>query len=380
MRGAGTGQSGAPGGLWRFFLECLWSKAVALCFLGMGGLCIGMILAVAGTERALIGLLAAAYVTVILLWVLVSGFLERRRMAELERLLESLPERHLLGEVLPKPVNSLEKRYFRIMKELSRACLGIAEQERREKEAYCDYVESWIHEMKTPLTACSLILDNGGDGRKLRRELKRADNLTESILYYARLRTAQKDIKIREFSVAAVVDEAVKSQMELLIGAKIRVETEGDFRVSSDGKSLCFILKQMLINCAKYCPGCQVRISAKEGEVSVRDDGPGIPAHELRRVTERGFTGSRGRSRVRIDPARDGTEALSGSRDFGDNASGGTGMGLYIAKELCRRLGITMTVESEEGEYTCITLSYDCLADRMPVALPQSSLQECKER
>ncbi len=53
----------------------------------------------------------------------------------------------------------------------------------------------------------SLIIDNGGDVRRLRRELKRADNLTESILYYARLRTAEKDVKNREFSAAQAMEE-----------------------------------------------------------------------------------------------------------------------------------------------------------------------------
>ncbi|MCI8691393.1 MAG: HAMP domain-containing histidine kinase [Lachnospiraceae bacterium] len=305
-------------------------RAITLCFLGMGGLFFGIILAAAGTEAALIGVLAGAYLFLILLWLAAGGLAERRRIRELEGLLDGLSEKYLLGEVLPKPVNGMEKRYFRIMKEVSRSAIGTAEQARRDKEEYCDYVESWIHEIKTPLTACSLILDNGGEERRLRRELKRADNLTESILYYARLRTAEKDRKIEKFSVAAAMDEAVKSQMELLIGAGIGVETEGDFTVFSDRKALCFILKQLLINCAKYCPGCRVCMSAAEGVISVRDNGPGIPAHELRRVTERGFSGS----------------------------PGGTGMGLYIAKELCGHLGIAMGIESAEGEYTCVTLAF----------------------
>ena len=321
------------------------SKAVTLCFLGMGGLGIGSILAVAGVSAALTAILAAEFLCLVFFWLLACGFVEQKRIDGLERLLAGLPEKYLLGEVLPKPVNSTEKRYFRIMREVSASAVGIAEQARREKEEYSDYVESWIHEMKTPLTACSLILDNGGDARKLQRELKRADNLTESILYYARLRTVEKDVKISGFSISQVVGEAVKDQMALLIGAAIRVETEGDFRVYSDEKSLCFILKQLLINCAKYCPGCRITIRADAGVLSVRDNGPGIPAHELPRVTERGFTGgSAGRQQ--------GVER---------NWQPGTGMGLYIVKELCRRLDITMRIESREGEFTCITFSFESM-------------------
>lgn len=331
------------GGQMKIFVRSLGSvlqsRLVTLCFLGMGGLIFGMILAVAGAGGDFIGSLAASYLTIILLWLLALGWLEWRRLAQLEKLISDLPEKYLLGEVLPKPVNAVERRYFWMMKEVSRSALGVAEQARREKEEYCDYVESWIHEMRTPLTACSLILDNGGDVRKLRRELKRADNLTESILYYARLRTVEKDVKIQRFFVADVIEEAVKSQMELLIGAGISVETSGNFNVYSDEKALCFILKQLLINCAKYCQGCEIYIQAQAERISVRDNGPGIPAHELPRVTERGFTGSQ-------------------SPFPGRELSRGTGMGLYIVKELCNHLGISLQIESKVGEYTCIHLLF----------------------
>lgn len=332
--------------IFKCFGDATRSKLVTLCFLGMGGLSLGMILAVAGAGAALIGLLAVTYLAIILLWLLTTGLLEEKRIKKLEKLLKNLPETYLLGEVLPGPADAVEKRYFRIMKELSRSAVGIAEQARREKEEYCDYVESWIHEMKTPLTACSLILDNGGDVRKLRRELKRADNLTESILYYARLRTIEKDVKIRQFPAADVVGEAVKSQMELLIGAGISVETKGNFSIYSDPKSVCFMLKQLLINCAKYCPGCRITIQAHDGVISVRDNGPGIPAHELRRVTERGFTGSDAKAAANVGQA-------SGK------ASGGTGMGLYIVKELCNHLKISLKIESVVGEFTCISLKFE---------------------
>ncbi|HBV52829.1 MAG TPA: sensor histidine kinase, partial [Clostridiales bacterium] len=63
----------------------------------------------------------------------------------------------------------------------------------------------------------------------------------------------------------------------------------------TDAKALCFIIKQLLINAAKYCPGCKIEITAEHGRITVRDNGVGIPSHELRRVTERGFTGSAGR-------------------------------------------------------------------------------------
>lgn len=298
----------------------------------------GVVFVTASVSPSLISLIALVYLTIILFWLGIGYWTARRRILKLEKILDELPEKYLLGEVMPVPTNEVEKQYYRIMKEVSRSAIGAVEAAKKEKEEYCDYVESWIHEIKTPLTACSLILDNEGDVRKIRRELKRADNLTESILYYARMRTAEKDTQIKEFHVADMIEEAIKSQMELLIAAKISVEPEGDFTVHSDSKSLTFILKQLLINCGKYCPGCHIHIRAEQGVITVWDNGIGIPSHELSRVTERGFTGSNGRK-------------LGGS----------TGMGLYIVHELCERLGITMQIESVQGEFTRVILSFDNL-------------------
>ncbi len=318
--------------------DFLSSKAVTLCFLGIGMvLCCGL-MAAAGAGWRLVLLLAVGALLLIAAWLAVAFLLARRRIARLERLAEQMEEPYLLGELLPEPQDAVERAYFEVMKTVSRSAIGQVEDTRRAQEAYMDYVEQWIHEIKTPLTACSLILSNGGDPRKLRRELKRADNLTENILYYARLRTAEKDTVIRTVPVAAVINEAVKSQMELLLAAGIRVQVQGDFTVSTDDKALCFILKQLLVNCAQYCPGCTVAILAAEGKITVEDNGIGIPAHELPRVTERGFTGTNGRTR-----------------------GSSTGMGLYIVRELCQRLNIDLMVESEQGRFTRVCLAFAAL-------------------
>ena len=318
------------------FRDYAGSKAVTLCFLGIGALLFAAVMAVAGANGLLIGMSEILFVLLVMGWLAWGFGAERARQKKLERIIDQLQDKYLLGEVLPHPAGAVETYYFEVMKTVSRSAIGVAELALREKEEYCEYVEAWIHEIKTPLTACSLILSNDGEVRKLKRELKRADNLTESILYYARMRTAEKDTQIRQTQIAQVIDYAVKSQMDLLIAAKISVAADGDFTVHTDAKALCFMIKQLLINCAKYCPGCQVTIRASQGTVTVEDNGIGIPQHELRRVTERGFTGTNGRK-------------------FG----GSTGMGLYLVSGLCCRLGISLTVASEQGKYTRIALSFD---------------------
>ncbi|MGM9625979.1 MAG: ATP-binding protein, partial [Eubacteriales bacterium] len=120
-----------------------------------------------------------------------------------------------------------------------------------------------------------------------------------------------------------------------LIAADIGAVIDGEGSVYSDPKLLVFILKQLIINCAKYCPGCRIEIRIDADTLVFSDSGPGIPAHELCRVTERGFTGGAAR-----------------------NENRGTGMGLYIVRVLCEKLHIDMEIASEVGLFTRFTFRF----------------------
>lgn len=316
------------------------SKCLPLCFIGLAAIALFFLTVLQGANIGIILFIEASILLITVLW-LVTGFLvQLSRYNGLKQIIGALDEKYLLGEVLPKPRNENEMLYYEIMKTISQSAITAVEAARREKDEYQEYVEGWIHEIKAPLTACSLILDNDANVSKLRRELKRADNLTESILYYACMKNPEKDTIIRPFSVAAVIEEAVKSQMALLIAAGVSVEVTGDFQVNSDDKALAFILNQLLVNSAKYCHNCRITITAKDGVVTYEDNGIGVPAHEVPRITERGFTGTNGRR-------------------LGNSA----GMGLHLVKDLCGHLNITLSVTSEVNSYTRFTLSFDSLTN-----------------
>lgn len=311
------------------FRDYIGTKAVSLCMAGIGGLYLILVSWFCGVPFSLLSVFLLTSMMVVSLFIVIQWRRSDRRLRRLKSRLEELPEKYLIGEIMERPRDALELEYFLLMKEMSRSAIGAVEQARAEKQDYCDYVESWVHEMKTPLTACSLILSNGGDTGKLRRELKRADNLTETILTYAKLRTAQKDTQISLVNLRAVCDQAVREEMELLIASDIGILIDGDAFVYTDFKLLVYIVKQLLINCAKYCHGCQIHFILSDGSLTFSDNGPGIPSHELSRVTERGFTGIAGRS-------------------YGQS----TGMGLYIVSELCKILNIDLKIASEEHCFT----------------------------
>lgn len=121
----------------------------------------------------------------------------------------------------------------------------------------------------------------------------------------------------------------------------MRAETRDlDQRVYTDGKWVCFLLGQLLQNAARYRSAQPVvtlsaRALGRRVELTVEDNGIGIPAHELPRIFDRGFTGSNGRSR-----------------------GGSTGMGLYLARRLATALEIELRAASEEGKGTRMTLLF----------------------
>ena len=315
--------------------DYIGTKALSLCMAGIAGLYLILVLCFCRIPRSLLLILLLSGVLVAAVCTAVGWRRTDRRLRMLKSRLDALPEKYLIGETLDRPRDALELEYYLLMQEISRSAIGAVEQARADKQDYCDYVERWVHEIKTPLTACSLILANGAEPAKLRRELRRADNLTETILTYAKLRTAEKDTQISLADLRAVCHQAVREEMELLIAADISVFLDGAASVYTDPKLLVFLLKQLLINCAKYCPGCQIRMALAEGCLTFEDNGPGIPAQELNRVTERGFTGAAGRSHGQS-----------------------TGMGLYIVSELCEKLNIDLQIASEEHRFTRFTLRF----------------------
>ena len=310
----------------------LRSHLIALCLVALflAGWCV--FAALAGVNGMVI-LLTALAVALCAAAVLACGYISAdRRLKKLQRVTDELERPYLLGEVLQRPENAVELEYFNIMKTVSRSAIDAAESAARQRDEYRAYVEKWVHEIKTPLTACQLILAGGGDESKPHAQLRRADNTAESILWYARLQSAGASTQIAEVSVRAAADEAVKSEMELLIAAGVSVNTEGDFTACTDGKALVFMIKQLLVNSAKYCRGGKVWICAGQGVLTVEDNGSGILPHELPKIFNRGYVGS--------------------------NGSGGTGMGLYLVKQTCAALGISLTAQSEKGRFTRFTFVF----------------------
>ncbi|MGI6229808.1 MAG: sensor histidine kinase [Tractidigestivibacter sp.] len=239
---------------------------------------------------------------------------------------------------------------------------GIARASQDSNE-YHEFIDAWVHEVKTPIAAARLACDNnpGELATRVSRELDRMDGYVEQALYYARSGTLERDYVIAEVRVGDVVGDALKAHKRTLIDQRIapKLEDGMDLTVFADAKWIRFVLGQILENAAKYrAPEsagrqAQVAISARRldkgrandrVELEVRDNGIGIPAADLPRIFEKGFVGSNGR--------------LPGQ-------SRSTGLGLYLVRRLCQKMGLSVRADSREGEWTAITISFPNDSARM---------------
>lgn len=279
-----------------------------------------------------------------LVCALAAGYMRRRR--ELERLLHTageLKERYLLPEVLPEPVRADDRVFFRLMRMQEAAMLERIRKEREEQGEYREYVEQWIHEVKTPISAMKLACENqkGALAAAILPELEKTARFAEQALYCARSAHPERDYLIREVRLADIVHQAVAENKYLLRqrGAAVEVRLE-DETAYTDEKWMIFIVSQMISNAVKYSSESPRIVFAAEGRsdgcvLFVGDNGAGIPGADLPRIFDKGFTGENGR-----------------------RGGASTGMGLYLCRKLCKKLGVALSVRSEQGRGTQFSLGF----------------------
>lgn len=272
-----------------------------------------------------------------LIVLLTAGAVDLFRWRRKVLLLESLRgQAALLLSLVPEPQNLEEAAYRELLTELDedrRTAVSALDARLRES---VDYYTMWVHQIKTPISAMGLILqgDESERGRALSAELFRVERYVELVLSYLRLGGGSSDYVIRQVDVDGVLRQAARKYAPLFIRGKVSLELrETGLKVLSDEKWLQLVVEQVLSNAVKYAPGGHVTVWSEGQRLFIRDDGVGIAAEDLPRIFERGFTGYNGRMDKRA-----------------------TGIGLYLSREICQKLGHTITVDSELGKGTRVTI------------------------
>ncbi len=256
---------------------------------------------------------------------------------KLHSTLDRLDKKCLLAEVLEEPDFYEGLMLYELLKTTHKAMNDEIASHSLSSAEYRDYIELWVHEIKTPIAGAKLICENT-DNKALQDSLERMDKLVEQALYYSRSSHVEKDFLIKEIQLKQLLNSVLRKNARYLIERKIKIDLSAlDVTVYSDSKWLDFILTQILDNSVKY-DSRTIKIYAEQNENSVSlflfDDGIGIPKQDQRRVFDKGFTGENGRAYPKS-----------------------TGLGLYLCKKLCDKLGLHILITSEQGIYTqlCIT-------------------------
>lgn len=257
--------------------------------------------------------------------------------------LDQLKQKHVIAELVGRPDFTEGAVLYDSLKICNKAMLEEIKTYSRAQEEYREYIEMWVHEIKTPISSSRLILENNSTAPQgLAEDIDDVENLVEQVLFYARSNAVEKDFLVRKTSLKDIVYASARKNAKSFIGKKIRFDAEfEDISVNTDAKWIEFILNQILSNAIKYCDKAEseIRISAKREKeavtLDITDNGMGIPTGETERVFEKGFTGSNGRKQAKS-----------------------TGMGLYLCARLCLRLGHGIRIASEEGAKTTVTLVF----------------------
>lgn len=260
-------------------------------------------------------------------------FCQRARL--LAQLL-SCPEN--AADALPEPRGEIERAYQALIRNLRAGQLAADAQRREKSAAMSDYYTLWAHQIKTPIAAMRLVLQDmdGAEAGELRGELRRIEQYVEMALWYIRLDGEDRDHLIRRCDLDALVRRELRAASTQFIRGRIALEfEETHFSPLTDEKWLGFAVGQILSNALKYTPpgGC-IRVGMpEEGVLEIRDSGMGIPPEDLPRVTESGFTGENGRADRRA-----------------------TGLGLYLCRRILDRLGHGLEIASTRGEGTQVRI------------------------
>lgn len=263
---------------------------------------------------------------------------------EIKENMESLDKKYLISEVIEEGTFTESKLIYDVICKSNKAMNDEIGEFKRGINDYREYIELWVHEIKTPIATCKLLIENNESPltESIGEEVCKLENYIDQALFYTRSNTIEKDYIIKEMSLSSCVNKVLNNNADSLIKKKVKISL-GDLekQVYSDSKWIEFILGQIISNSIKYMnkEHKELKIYCNENSkyviLNIEDNGAGISEKDISRVFDKGFTGENGRK-------------------FGKS----TGIGLYLCKKLCKKLGLDITLISEEGKFTRVSIIF----------------------
>lgn len=289
---------------------------------------------------ATISILLVSYITTIL----IDYTRKNKFYKDLLGNIESLDKAYLVLETLSKPNFYEGELLYQALYEINKSMNECVKSLELQTQDFKEYIEMWIHEVKIPISSLVLIVHNHSDkfDKKTIEQIRRIENYVDQVLYYVRSENAEKDYLIKETKLNKIISSVALKNKNDLLENKIDLIVENlDINVNTDSKWLEFILNQIVNNSIKYHNknNSYIKIYTENNKdiinLIIEDNGIGIDSSDLPKVFNKTFTGHNGRGLAKS-----------------------TGMGLFIAKNLCTKLGHKISIESKRNEYTKVIISF----------------------
>lgn len=247
---------------------------------------------------------------------------------------------NMVRNELPEPESVKERDYQAIIQKLCMEMQAMEQQYMDSGREMTDYFTIWVHQIKTPIASMRLNLEAEDTrlSQRLKSDLLHIEHYVEMVLTYFKMGSESTDYVFTTVSLDKIIRENIRKLRGDFIIKKLRLVYEPtDETVVSDEKWLSFVIEQLLSNALKYTARGSITIALEQPKTLViRDTGIGIAPEDLPRIFEKGYTGGNGRRDKRA-----------------------SGLGLFLCREICTRLGAEISVTSriEAGTTVKINLS-----------------------
>ena len=287
-----------------------------------------------------------------------NGFYRYRKKVEQLELIAAAPDINL--SQMDSPVGQDERFQQEIMQQLNQMRIDVENASQKSSEDMTDYYTMWAHQIKTPIFALRLLLQESTEENKEKlSELFKIEQYVEMVLGYLRTEDMSSDLKLSRCSLDRIIRDQIHKYAGIFVSKKLTLTYESISQdVLTDEKWLGFVIGQILSNALKYTRTGGIRIylekklSLDTDDVSIsignddcnkvekltlviEDTGIGIRAEDIPRIFEKGYTGVNGRD---------------------DNRA--TGIGLYLSNKIMRKLGHRLYITSMEGKGTKVFLEF----------------------
>ena len=268
----------------------------------------------------------------------------RKYFNSIYNILDGLDKKYLLPEVIEEHNFIIAEEINHILKVVSRDMHENIKYYIDNQKEYKEYIETWVHEIKTPIASARLILENdeGYINKSVLEEIEKVEGFIEQVLFYARSSTVERDYIIKKIPLKNSINSVIRKNANILIEKRVKIQLEDiEKKVYCDSKWIEFILQQIISNSVKYMDKdekyIKIRCLEKDKNIILKilDNGIGISEKSIEKVFEKGYTGENGRK-----------------------YNNSTGMGLYLCKKLCLKLGLGISIKSKLGVGTEVTIVF----------------------